>query len=222
MTPSWSEVNAAVLAVLGEFGRSNRSTGRSSNGHRDVFIERLFSLKHAEALGDADEVRVAAGTVVTPLAKDLLKQRRIALRFVSKSEASHARSRHQGEWGFAIDSRGGQVEAIRRVLLDDWAEVAADSVDAARWVVDGEGRGALVVTDEASVATWRAGRVEGVRAASVAGPEAVSRAIRHLGANMIVVEPPGMSIYVLKQIGERFRQGGAPTLPDWLEAEAMR
>ena len=222
MTPSWSEVNAAVLAVLGEFGRASRSNGRPSKGHRDVFVERLFSLRHAEDVGEVDEVRVVAGTVVTPLAKDWLKRRKIAIRIVSGREAAFARSQLKGEWGFAIESRSGQVEAIRRMLLDDWSEVGPDVVEAARWIIEGDGRGALVVTDEASVATWRAGRVEGVRAATVAEPEAVSRAIRGLGANMIVVEPPGKSIYLLKQIGERFRQGGAPVLPGWLEAEAAR
>jgi hypothetical protein len=222
MTPSWSEVNAAVLAVLGDFGRSSRPADRRSNGHRDVFVERLFSLRHAEALGDTDEVRVVAGTVVTPLAKDLLKRRRIGLRVVSKGEAAPARVREKGEWGFAIDSKGGQVESIRRMMLEEWTEVGPDAVEAAHWVIERGGRGAFVVTDEASIATWRAARVEGARAATVCDPEAVSRAIRHLGTNMIVVEPTGKSIYLLKQIGERFRQGGSPVLPDWLEAEAQR
>lgn len=222
MTPSWSEVNVAVLAVLGEVNRPTRSVDRRPVEPRDVFVERLFSLKHAEALGEVDEVRVAAGTVVTPLAKDLLRRRKISLRIVSKGEAEWSRSRLTGEWGFAIDSKTGQAEAIRRMLLDDWSEVGPDLVDAAHWVIEADGRGALVVTDEASVATWRAGRLEGVRAATVADPEAVSRSIRHLGANMIVVEPPGKSIYLLKQIGERFRQSGAPIKPDWLETEAPR
>ncbi len=48
MTPSWPEVNAAVLAVLSEFGRSRRPAERPIHGHRDVFVERLFSLRHAE------------------------------------------------------------------------------------------------------------------------------------------------------------------------------
>ena len=222
MTPSWSEVNAAVLAVLGEFGRANRSNGRPAREVRDVFVERLFSLRHAEAIGDVDEVRVVAGTVVTPLAKALLKRRRIDLRFVSGREAALARGRHEGEWGFAIESRSGQVEAVRRMLLDDWTEIGIDPVEAAHWVIEGDGRGAFVVTDEASVATWRASRIDGIRPSTVAEPEAVSRSIRHLGANMIVVEPSGKSIYLLKQIGERFRRGGAPIVPDWLGAEAMR
>ena len=222
MTPSWSEVNAAVLAVLGEFGRSKRPSVRRPIQARDVFVERLFSLRHAEALDDVDEVRVVAGTVVTPLARDLLKRRKIGLRIVSGREAVFARGRSKGEWGFAIESRSGQVEAIRRMLLDDWAEVGPDVTDAAQWVIEGGGRGAFVMTDEASVATWRAGRVEGVRPSTVSEPEAVSRTIRHLGANMIVVEPSGKSIHLLKQIGERFRQGGAPVVPEWLEAEVSR
>jgi hypothetical protein len=222
MTPSWTEVNAAVLAVLGEFGRARSSNGRVAHSSRDVFVERLFSLRHAEGVGDVDEVRILAGTVVTPLAKDLLRRRKIGLRIVSGREASLAKARSLGEWGFAIESRSGQVEAIRRLLLDDWSEVGPDSVEAARWVVEGTGRGALVVTDEASVATWRAARLEGIRPATVTEPEAVSRAIRHLGANLIVVEAAGKSIYLLKQVGERFRNGGAPSLPDWLDVEAVR
>ena len=128
MMPTWTEVNAAVLAVLGEFGRARGSNGRAapatSHAGRDVFVERLFSLRHAEAIGDVGEVRLLSGSVVTPLAKDLLRRRKIAVRFVSGREAVLARSRSLGEWGFAIESRSGHVEALRRLLLDDWVEVA--------------------------------------------------------------------------------------------------
>ena len=77
-------------------------------------------------------------------------------------------------------------------------------------MVDGDGRGALVVTDEASVATWRAVGSRGSGRATVAEPEAVSRSIRHLGANLIVVEPAGKSIYLLKQ---RSASGSARAAP---------
>jgi len=218
MMPSWTEVNAAVMAVLVEFGRSSRPAGNSSRDRGEVFVDRLFSLRHAEAVADgSDEVRVAPGTVITPLARDFLKRRRVSIRVVSGREADGSRARRRGEWGFAIESRAGQSEAIRRALLEDWLEVGPDAVEAAHWVVDGEARGALVVADEASVAAWRAGRIEGIRAATVAEPEAVSRSIRHLGANLIVVEPAGKSIYLLSQIAGRFRRGGAPEVPGWIE-----
>ncbi|WP_435006814.1 hypothetical protein P12x_004288 [Tundrisphaera lichenicola] len=217
MTPSWTEVNAALMAVLADFSRSSRPVSRSSRPSLDVFVDRLFSLRHAEALAESiEEIRIAPGTVVTPMARDYLKRRRVSIRIVSGREAIASRVRASGEWGFAIESRSGTSEAFRRILLDAWTEVGQDSVEAARWVDDETGRGAFVLTDEASIATWRVGRIPGIRAASVVEPEAVSRAIRHLGPNLIVVEPRGKSIYLLKQIADRFREGGAPAIPDGL------
>ena len=223
MMPDWTEVNAAIAAVLGEFGRTSiRSLGRQPISKYDVFSERLFSVKHAEMMGDVDEVRVVTGTVVTPMARELLKRRKVSIRIVSGNEASLAKSRSRGDWGFCIESNHVQVEVLRRTLLGDWSDLGMDPAEAALWVTDEAGRGALVVTDEASVASWRVGRIGGIRSATVFDPEGVSRAIRQLGANMIVIEPSGKSIYVLKQFGERFRQGGAPMTPEWLGAEAMR
>ena len=223
MTPTWGEVNAAVLAVLGETLRSperarsvtpSASTSKPVPSQPDIFAERLFALQDAEAIGDVAEVRVASGTVVTPLALDHLRRKRVAIRYVSSEEALRALAARRGEWGFAIESKAGVADAVRRILLEGWAEAGADVVEAAHWVAASEGRGAFILTDEASVATWLASRVDGIRPATVADPDAVARAIRHLGANIIVVEPPGKSIYLLKQMSERFRQGGAPVVPD--------
>lgn len=234
MNPSWPEVNAAVLAVLGDFLGTRRAAAPSRNGHAgangdgrsvaDIFADRLLSLRHAERLAEASarEVRVAPGTVVTPMARDWLKRNGVAVRIVSGREAAGARAAIAGEWGFAIESRSGKVEPLRRALLEgseSWAEVGADAVEAALWVVAGDGRGALVVADEASVACWRANRVEGIRAATVAEVDAVSRAIRLLGTNLLVVEPAGASIHHLKHLGERFRRGGAPTVPEGLDVD---
>lgn len=237
MNPTWPEVNAAVLAVLGDFLGGGRNNGRpraaapSRNGHPRrsdeatglIFADRLLSLRHAERLAadSAREVRVAAGTVVTPLARDWLKRSGVSIKLVSGRELAGARAVAIGEWGFAITTRAGLAEPLRRALLDgrDWSEVGSDELDAAEWVVAGEGRGAVVVADEASVACWRANRVDGVRAATVGDVDAVARAVRHLGANLVVAEPAGLSIHALRQVAERFRRGGAPTLPDGWDEE---
>jgi len=220
MKPTWQEVNAAVLAALGEVTRPAGSNGRVANGHDPVFVDRLLSLRQAEAFVDGrGEVRVLAGTVITPLARDFLKGRGVAVRVVSERDATRFGSTRAGEWGFAVESRSGQVEAVRRAFLMDqhWSEVGDNSTAAAHWVAEGDGRGALVLTDEASVATWRAGRVAGIRAATVTDPDSVSRATRHLGANVVAVEVAGRSIHLLKQVAERFRLGGAPTMPGTLD-----
>ena len=89
-----------------------------------------------------------AGTVVTPLARDLLKRRGIGLRFVSRAEAE--RVGNAGEWGFAIEDRsrawwrrcGGRCSTAPTAGTS--SERRLD--DAARWVAEAPDRGALVLT----------------------------------------------------------------------------
>src|SRR4051794_21176908 len=165
-----AEVDAAVRSVLASRGW-NRQTDRQGAG-AEVFAERLFALRHAEALPAANrEVRVAPGTIVTPLARELLKKRGVALRWVAKGMAD--RVKHPGEWGFAIEAgaESGVIAALRRVLLEEgWTEVDGSLDDATCWVLEAPYRGTLVVTDEASLAVWRACQVPGVRAGCVADP----------------------------------------------------
>jgi hypothetical protein len=172
----------------------------------------LLGQTQVEALdGAVKEVRVVTGTVVTPLAADLMKRRGISLRVVAGGKTSKG----TGEWAVAIEGpRSGEAEAIRRALLDGWAEVAAN--DAAPWVAASRDRGALFLTPEASIAVWRANRVDGVRAASACDVAAVTRAVRHLGLNLLVIEPSAHSIPTVKAMAETFRQGGAPRMPEGL------
>jgi hypothetical protein len=207
MTPSSREVDAAVRSALAELGHGPKV---------EAFAGRLLALRHAEAFGpNLKEVRLAPGTVVTPLAKDHLKRLGIALRWVSDAEINRAPS--EGEWGFATESDSGIVVALRRALLDApkrWIEVVGSASDVAHWVVARPGRGAALLTPEASLATWVANRVEGVRAATVGEAEAIGRAARVLGANLVVIEPAGKSISWLKHLLETFRRAGAPRPPD--------
>ena len=215
MNQTWAEVNAAVLAVLAEWTRPARRAIGGDRARPEVFADRLLGVRQAEGLVERDEVQILAGTVVTPLARDVLQRQGVAVRVVSGRAASLARSRQQGEWGFAVEAtrQPGLVASLRRHWLDgpDWFEVE----DAAGWVAEADHRGALIVADEASVATWRANQVAGVRAATVGDVEATARAIRHLGANVVVVEPSARSIHLLQQIARQFRAGGAPEAPDW-------
>lgn len=217
MNQTWAEVNAAVLAVLAEWARPRRGIGREP-ARPDVFVDRLLGVRQVERLADRDEVQILAGTVVTPLARDFLKQRGVSVRVVSGRDAVAARNRRQGEWGFALEStrNPGLIGSLRRYWLDGsaWSEV----LDPTNWVVATERRGALIVADEASVATWRANQVEGIRAATVGDVEATARAVRHLGANVVVVEPSTRSIHLIQQIARAFQAGGAPEAPDWEEA----
>lgn len=212
--PSIEQVDAAVLAVLGAWGMGAKPTRFEG----PTFAGRLLSLQAVEALpAGTTLVRISAGTVVTPLARDQLKRLGIALRLISDVEAN--RHCKQGTWGFVIDHDFGLADTFRRNLLsgqESWDEIGLDVFDATRWVAGGDDRGVAVVTEEASVAAWRAQQVPGLRAASVGEASAVDRAIRHLGVNLIVVEPAGKSIYTLRHLLSIFRRAGAPSMPEGL------
>lgn len=224
--PSPHDVDSAVQAVLAEMFPVARHAGAIAHFAKpgvEVFSGTLLSLRHAEILSPRIvEVLIAPGTVVTPLARDVLKRRGVSIRFVARSEV--ARLRNAGEWGFAIESERnrGLLEALRRGLLDgseSWFEVGSQLDDAMNWVTEAEGRGAMLLTDEASVAVFRACRNPGVRASAAVDVDSVSRATRLLGVNLLIVEPAGKSIALMHQLGRALRRFGGPLPPEWLKAE---
>src|SRR5262249_16808557 len=105
-----------------------------------------------------------------------------------------------------------------------WTELEGAPGTAARWLAEDPQRGALVVTDEASVAVWRACQIAGVRAAAAADVDAVARAVRRLGMNLLVVEAPGKAISWLRQLGATFRRAGTPVAlrPDVMTTDARK
>ncbi len=214
---SWGEdpisiVDAAVRSVLAEL----RGTIRLLKERRTapVFAGRLLSLRHAETLSPGVRVvRIAPGTVVTPLARDLMNRQGIAIQLAGITEFGGAAA---GEWAFAIDSDMGSLHALRRSLLEDagrWTELGPSLDDVIGWIQADEGRGALLVTADGALAVWRACRAPGVRAAVAAEPADVDRASRSMGANLIVVEPAGKSPSWIRQLATAFRRAGAPSWP---------
>ena len=223
--PSPTDVDAAIRAVL--VGRLTSVRAEFSGSHaiaNDVFAGRLLSLRQAEVLSsEVSAIKVAPGTVITPLAKDHLKQRGIAVRFVAKGELSQVRN--QGEWGFTIESVSGLIEAFRRSLLsadEVWHEVGTTLEHSIHWLSEVDGRGVMHLTDDASSAVFRACQAPSVRAALAYDVDSAARSVRALGTNLLVVEPAGKSISTLRQLGATFRRAGRPLAPEWLAKGASR
>ena len=214
------KVNEAVRAVLAEL-RGPILTRREPDCQ--LFLDKLLSVRQAEALPRGTRiVQIGPGTVVTPLARDLLKRQGIAIRL---GGAREAQKRAQGQWAFAVEAESGLELALRRSFLEDprvWIEVEPSLEDIAGWLVAEEGRGALWITTEVALAVWRACRREGIRAASAVEPADVHRAVRGLGMNLLLVDPTGKSISWIKQLASAYRLGGAPLVPEPIVVEAMR
>jgi hypothetical protein len=215
--PSIQDVEEAVRWVLG--GRNGAA--KPGRAEPEIFTGRLFSLRHAEARSRQSRVvQVVSGTVVTPLARDFLKREGIELRFVSRAEGGSGGD--VGQWAFAIEVESGLMDTLRRALLDSaapWIELDPTSKAAATWVSEAPTRGSFLLTEDASVAVWRACRFPNVRPAAAHDVDGVNRAIRALGLNLLVVEPRGKSISELKEMGAAFRRGRAPRISDALRGE---
>lgn len=231
--PNAQQVDAAVRAVLAQLGgraqgagRAQWAEGREGGAATQPFAGRLFACSHAEALPvGTSEVRVAPGTVVTPLALDHLRKQGITLRIGpgGSSEGSLSRARATGEWGFAIADGSGIAQALGRGLVagtEPWLDLGTDIFYVSNWAAEAEDRGAALMTAEASIAVWHANQVPGVRAAAVADADSVARAARHLGANLLVIEPAGKSLAWLKQMLFTFRRAGAPMPPAGLSSRS--
>ena len=131
----------------------------------------------------------------------------------------------RGEWGFSIAADSavlGTIKALRRALLEDpraWIEFEPSLEFLASWLVDGKGRGAMLITADTAVAVWRSCRG--------GGPGRVGRRARRrrprgrvLGMNLLVVEPAGKSISWMKQLARPSGARSAPGCPkpyveDW-------
>jgi len=203
-------VDAAVRAVLADF---RVPTQRPSHGRAAdlIFADRLFSLRLAETLPpDVRSIKIAPGTVMTPLARDLLKHRGITVRLAGLAEIAPA---VHGEWAFAVDAGTGQLQALQRTFLEDprsWTELEPSLGELTGWIRDGEGRGAFLVSMDPALIVWRACQVPGIRAAFAAEPADARSAARSLGVNLLVVDPTGKSISWIRQIALALRGAGAP------------
>src|SRR5947209_4867444 len=114
-TPGGIDIDAVVRAVIAELARRGGTPVRhESGGH--VFAGRLLGQAQVEAFDrEVKGVRVAPGTVVTPLARDLLKRRGISLDYATNGEATVGQAKGTGEWAFAIEGpASGKAEALRR------------------------------------------------------------------------------------------------------------
>lgn len=211
-SPTIGQVDEAVREVLAGIRRAPTSIGRRRSG---TFEGRLLGERQVEALGpDVQDLRIGASTVITPIARDMLKRRGIHVRLVSDSEASR-----RGVWGFVMEPGLPMADTIRRAIVSGdagWREVGDDVIAATRWVTEDEDRGAVVFSAEASIACWLAAQERGVRSASPGDADSLARAAEHLGANLIVIEPAGRSIPTLTHWLKIFRKFGAPEAPEWL------
>lgn len=175
----------------------------------------------ADLSGRLDGVQVVVvprKAIVTPAARDLLRERGVTL--ASRAVPAETRTAARLTLGVAetrcdaaelvrgMREDGVEVEQLARSGLAGVVEELADQI--ARG-----GRLGMLLTDNPLAALCRANRHRGVRAAQGNDAWQVGRAIAAIEANLLVVEPHGRGTFVLRQAVRAFCRGANGCPAEW-------
>jgi len=187
---------------------------------------RVISLGQLE--GRLDGVRrafVSQRAVVTPAARDLLREMGVAI--VSGAEDQDGPPAHPavvlgvatdkaaddlGVWGH-LRAAGIDVQQLARTGL---ASVVSEMCDA----IARDGRLGVLVADRGDVALCLANRRRGVRAIEASDIETIEQSVSTLGANLLVIAAGGSrSEFEVRRLVEQFCQSGPRRIaPQWRDA----
>lgn len=230
-----SDVEAIVREVLARLAGADSQAeahieatlkSPTTTGERSLLLtERVVTTQLLERqLGGVATVTVAARAVVTPAARDLLRERKIALRRGGAAEAAtNATPAARLVIGVAesnfdpaalvarVKPRLATVEQLPRVGLTGVVSELADRVRL------GGDRGVLF-TGEPQVALVLANRHPGVRAVAVGCADSMRRARAAIGPNVLVIQPRGKSSYQMEAAVIEFLSGGCDCPPQYREA----
>jgi hypothetical protein len=173
----------------------------------------------ADRLSGVRKVLVSTKAIITPAARDLLKQHKIT---IGRVAANAKRDKPALVIGMA-DTPADPADLLRmvsplaggieRLAKTGMATVVAELADA----VAKDGRLGLLLSGQPLVAACLANRQAGVRAAVARDRDEVVQAIGSLGMNLLVVDPARRSLFQLGQMVKQFLQSGPAQCPAGLK-----
>lgn len=168
-------------------------------------------------------VQVGARAVLTPSARDFFRTRNIQWTRAADGNASAGVTGRSTvtHWQAVISKANSQVEAVVKNLLSAGAawetRLTGLPVEAARQGVSalcrGEAAGVVVFAEQPELVACLANRNSKLRAAAVWNAQQVAAAARHLGANLLAIDPVGKSFFELRTMLKAFMAGGTPRPP---------
>jgi hypothetical protein len=153
------------------------------------------------------EIVLGTKTIVTPLALDFLKGKRVAIRRDDKACDNGVSPSH---WGIAVESPSSIVSAAMKALFQDGRTLIAlenargDGIgwirSIASQVVRGQPPGALIVSEQPSLAACIANKIPGIRAASVSQAAEIGSLNAVLSPNLFALTATGRTFFELRQL----------------------
>jgi hypothetical protein len=172
------------------------------------------------ALNGHREIMLAPRSIITPLAADELRARGVKITRQTQTDGSAAA---KAAWAYAQEWPDSLVQCAVRSLEREkltlvplevrakspshWARAVAETLAGGPW------HGAAVFGHDAGLLACVANKVSGVRAVEVVSATQVRRALAAVGANVLVVEMPGRTLFEVGQILRALCQAGKPVCP---------
>lgn len=181
----------------------------------------IITAKQVEKLDGV--IHLAPGARLTPLATDVVKQRKLKIERLSSGTHSHASASVRGtEWVWWIDGRCAIAEGVMTEFRDiaplsvrRQSTAMADAVrEVARRVKDGRAAGAVLFTHAAAAATCFANRCANLRAIVGTSDASIEQAVKQIAANVLIIEYPMHGQRSMRSLVERFTTMARPTLPE--------
>ncbi len=174
-------------------GAGHKAT--ESDNHGDLVVaSKVISTKELEnRLEGVRRVVVPRGAVVTPAARDLLRERAVA---ITSKKCNCTNDGVRGEVVVAMADVRVEPRGIVAAIANAGYHMTRlpdagllDTIQTLCTHAAHENRRGLLVTNSSAAALCLANRQRGVRAALGATPAAVSAAVRSIGPNVLIVDP---------------------------------
>lgn len=179
---------------------------------------RLVTLAELEGkLAGIKQLVVPAKAVITPAARDLLRQKQIDIGYALPAKTV-AKPRLPLVLGVAdtkydaanlvqsVTREGATVERLAKTGL---AQVVGEMCEEASM----GGKLGLMLTSETVAALCLANRRAGVRAVAAASVIATPRAVRSVGANVLVIDPAGRGAFEMQRLVSQYIAGAPYVCP---------
>jgi hypothetical protein len=213
---------------VGQTGRDAKpDAGAQAAGNDELLLSvRLVTLDViADRLEGIRRVIVGPKTVVTPAARDALRQRKIEL-----SRNLHAQNPSAARLKNIVVAESVKMEAktLADALRAESIEVQCSSTDCILAAVDqlavelakGDSLG-LLLTPHTAAALCLANRLPGVRAVPGNEAQRLEAELCSVGANLLVVDPQKLAFFKLFRMTGEFFRGGIRPCPDAFKKRLM-
>jgi hypothetical protein len=157
------------------------------------------------------ELLLLPRTIITPLAADELRAKKVKLTWQATSATP---STKQNDWCYALEKPDALILSAINALERDGLLLNRIEFNVARKFAASmsTGQGGIVFCDDPATWCCIVNKIAGIRAVSVLAVRQIVRAQKHLGANFYAIEIPGPTFFELRQMLKAI-VSGVPACP---------